>query len=81
MCLQRLLRPLLLFEIPAILILSVCCKPFQAQFKELTGKDFGPPKKEKKPKGEGGDQAPSEKNKAKNAAKAEAKRKKVKNKV
>ena len=63
-----------------ILILSTCCKPFQAQFKELTGKDFGPPKKEKKPKGEGGDQAPSEKNKAKNAAKAEAKRKKAEEK-
>lgn len=45
----------------------------KAAFKELTGTDFGPPKKEKKAKGEGGNQEASAKNKEKNAAKAAAK--------
>jgi nondiscriminating aspartyl-tRNA synthetase len=43
----------------------------KTKFKEVTGKDFGPPKKEKKAKAE--QAAPSEKNKAKNEAKAKAK--------
>lgn len=44
----------------------------KAKYKEVTGKDFGPPKKEEKKK-KTQDNAPSEKNKAKNEAKARAK--------
>lgn len=43
------------------------------QYKEVTGKDFGPPKQEKKPKGDQEQQGPSDKNKEKRAAKAAAK--------
>jgi len=47
----------------------------KAEFKEVTGKDHGPPKQEKKPKNSGQQEA-SEKNKEKRAAKAAAKAKK-----
>lgn len=56
----------------------------KVKFKELTGKDFGPPPKAKKEDGApsaGGDQGPSEKNKEKNAAKAAAKAEKEAKKV
>lgn len=46
----------------------------KAKYKTITGKDFGPPKKEKKPQVQ--QQAPSEKNRAKNEAKALAKKEK-----
>jgi len=44
----------------------------KTKFKETFGKDYGPPKKEKKPVGSGQEEA-SDKNKAKRAAKAAAK--------
>ena len=40
------------------------------KFKEITGKEFGLPKEDKKPKGEGGEQEASDKNKEKRAKKA-----------
>jgi len=45
----------------------------KAKYKEVTGNDYGPPKKEKKKSAEQQQQAPSEKNKAKKEAKAKAK--------
>jgi len=50
----------------------ICIVRFKAKFKELTGKDFGPPPKEKKKK-QPVQQEVSGKNKEKNAAKAAAK--------
>lgn len=52
----------------------------KATFKDTFGKDFGPPKKEKKPTGEA-NQAASEKNAAKNAAKKAAKEEKERKKA
>jgi len=48
------------------------------KYKEVTGEDFGPPKKEKKAKQQ--QSGPSEKNKEKNAKKAEAKAEKARKK-
>jgi len=45
----------------------------KVQYKEVTGNDYGPPKKEKKGKQSGGQQQASEKNKAKNEEKAKKK--------
>jgi nondiscriminating aspartyl-tRNA synthetase len=55
----------------------------KTKFKQVTGKDFGPPPKPKKEEqaGGGGDQGPSEKNKEKNAQKAAAKAEKEAKKV
>lgn len=55
---------------------------FKTKFKEVTGKDFGPPKQEKKKKDKtNNEEGPSDKNKEKRAAKAAAKKKREEEKV